>query len=134
MLCKRCRFETERLRVREWHSFSTDEGQQQDLAQLVAAMLTEPVTRSLPAAWHGAYTVKRARAWIEERDNEGATLLVIDKSTNQAIGLLILFEMDTNACSFIYCVASGTSTSQSVSPPHPTRNAAMTVSRILVYR
>ena len=57
-------------------------------------MLTEPVTRSLPVAWQGGYTRERALAWIEERDKEGTTLLVVDKSTNEAVGLMILFETD----------------------------------------
>ncbi len=56
-------------------------------------MLTEPVTRSLPSTWQGAYTLERAREWIDERDREGTTLLVIGKSTRQAIGLMILLEM-----------------------------------------
>ncbi len=55
-------------------------------------MLTEPVTRSLPPSWQGHYTVERAREWVKERDEEGATLLIIEKATKQAIGLMILFE------------------------------------------
>jgi len=41
--------------------------------------------------------VKRVRAWMEERDNEGTTLLVVEKSTGQAIGLMILFGTDTDS-------------------------------------
>lgn len=55
-------------------------------------MLTEPVTRSLPASWQGSYTTERAREWIEERDEEGATLLVIDRLTRRPVGLMILSE------------------------------------------
>ena len=94
MRCRGCAFETERLLVQEWHALSSRDGQQQDLVYVVATMLTEPVTRSLPASWQGSYTVERAREWIAERDREGATLLVVDKSTCQAIGLMILFETD----------------------------------------
>ena len=38
--------------------------------------------------------MERASEWIKERDEEGATLLVIDKLTHQAVGLKILFEME----------------------------------------
>lgn len=55
-------------------------------------MLTEPVTRSLPTPWQRDYTVDRARRWIAERDAEGATLLVVSKSSGQALGLMLLFE------------------------------------------
>ncbi|WP_089938303.1 GNAT family N-acetyltransferase [Candidatus Entotheonella palauensis] len=94
MICRGCAFETERLLVNEWHAISSRDWPQQDLAYAVATMLTEPVTRSLPVSWQGSYTVERAREWIEERDREGTTLVVVDKSTKQAVGLMILFETD----------------------------------------
>ena len=58
-------------------------------------MLTEPVTRTLPTAWQGNYTVSRAREWIKERDKEGTTLLVVERSTKEPIGLVILIEVDS---------------------------------------
>ena len=94
MICRACAFETERLLVKEWHTLSFHDWQQQELANVVATVLTEPVTRSLPPSWQGRYTVERAREWIAERDAEGVTLLVIDKTTQQAVGLMILFETD----------------------------------------
>ena len=95
MVLQACEFETARLVVKEWHSLAPSDWQQRELSRVVAAMLTEPVTRSLPAAWQGGYTAERAREWIEERDREGHTLLVVDQSTHQAVGLMILFEMQT---------------------------------------
>ena len=80
MICKSCSFATDRMIVTEWHSLSPPDRRQERLAQVVAAMFTEPVTRTLPTVWHGDYTVSRARKWIRERDQEGTTLLVIDKS------------------------------------------------------
>lgn len=80
--------------MKEWHSLSSSDWQQQELAHAVAAILTEPVTRSLPASWQGSYTIERSLDWIKERDREGATLLAIDKSTRQALGLMILFGME----------------------------------------
>ncbi len=94
MICRSCAFETERLLVKEWHALSPHDWQQQDLAHVVATMLAEPVTRSLPSSWQGDYTVERARAWVKERDHEGTTLLVVEKSAKQAVGLIILFETD----------------------------------------
>ena len=39
--------------------------------------------------------MSRAQEWIRERDQEGTTLLVIDKSTNESVGLVILIEVDS---------------------------------------
>ena len=70
---------------------------ERDLATVVPDMLTEPVTAPLPPAWHGTYSVERARTWIAERDAEGETLLIVDKETREAIGLVILFESRPSA-------------------------------------
>lgn len=83
-----CSFETERLRAGEWHSLAAESPRQ--LEDVVASMLTEPVTRALPEAWRGSYSLDRARSWIEERDAEGTTLLVVEKATSDSIGLIIL--------------------------------------------
>jgi len=94
MRLSECAFESNHLRVAEWHSFSTLELQGRTLAQVVTTMLTEPVTRSLPNSWQGEYTLIRAQTWISERDREGVTLLAIEKSTSEPAGLVILFESD----------------------------------------
>jgi len=93
MVLRDCTFETQRLLVKEWHSLSPSDWQQEDIAEVVASILTEPVTRSLPSSWQGSYSVDRASEWIKGRDREGTTLLVIDKFTNQAVGLMVLFAM-----------------------------------------
>ena len=92
MLSKTCSFETRRLAVKEWHSAGLDGLGDLSLAEVVANMLTEPVTKSLPEGWQGAYTVERSVKWIEERDSEGATLLLTDRSSGLAVGLVFLFE------------------------------------------
>ena len=89
MPCEACVFETERLRIHEWHSPS---GGERDLAAVVAGLLTEQVTRSLPSGWQGSYSEERARAWIKDRESEGTTLLVADRSNGEPIGLMILSE------------------------------------------
>ena len=92
LLLRNCTFETARLLVKEWHSLSSGDWEQQELEQVVAALLTEPVTRSLPASWQGSYSAGRAREWIKERDSEGETLIVIERLTQRPLGLVILVE------------------------------------------
>ena len=64
-----------------------------DLAATVAAMLTERTTQALPEAWSGEYSLERAGTWIIERDGESPTLLVLDKTSDWPIGLVILYEL-----------------------------------------
>ena len=92
MALRDCKFETARLLVKDWHSLSSS-CRPKELVDVVSAMLTERVTLSLPSTWQGTYTIERAREWIRERDREGPTLLVVDKLTQQAVGLMILIEM-----------------------------------------
>lgn len=88
------RFTTDRLLVNEWHSLNSNEWPNQNLVEFVQQTMTEGVTHSLPPAWQGAYSTERAQQWIRERDEEGTTLLAVDKAQNEAIGLIILFESD----------------------------------------
>jgi len=76
----------------EWHSFSSETHGIRELDEIVSDMLTEPVSRQLPASWQGDYSIERARTWIKERDEEGTTLLVLDRHAKREIGLIILFE------------------------------------------
>lgn len=81
-------FETERLRCGPWIDEARRSGV--DLASIVAAMLTPATTVALPAAWHGDFTVERARAWIEDREADSTALLVTDTASREPIGLAIL--------------------------------------------
>ncbi len=94
MISKACCFSTDRLIVKEWHSLSDDDWVAQDLADVVVNLLTDRVTQSLPEAWRGSYTSQRAQEWIQDRDDEGAVLLVVDRSSRESVGLVILFEAD----------------------------------------
>lgn len=94
--CGGCEFETDRLLVGEWHTPRLAPSSLQNLADIVAGILTEPVTRSLPETWGGPYSVERALRWIAERDEEGTTLLVVERSTAKAAGLVILFELESD--------------------------------------
>lgn len=84
-------FWTKRLRAAEWHRAERT-GASLDLSAVVAAMLTEPVTRWLPPHWQGPYTRARAEAWIAEQDAEGTVLLVVHRETDEPLGLVLLFE------------------------------------------
>ncbi len=96
MLIRTCEFETERLEVRDWHSESWNAELRSNLPATVAGMLTDSVTRSLPDAWHGDFTPKRARDWIKEQDSAGATLLVAEREAQEPVGLVMLFEVDSD--------------------------------------
>jgi RimJ/RimL family protein N-acetyltransferase len=94
-IIRSCRFDTDRLLVKEWHSLSGAQWDAPDhLAGIVRGLLTPEVTRSLPESWHGTYSLGRAREWIAQRDLEGSTLLVLDRACHKPLGLLILFEID----------------------------------------
>lgn len=82
------RFRTERLLVDEWHSLVPSD---ERLAQSVIAILKPSVTHALPDSWQGEYTVERAMRWIEERDQESTAMLIQDRSSNDPVGLMIVF-------------------------------------------
>ena len=85
-----CSFLTQRLSVGPWHSAADEHGI--DLNEAVAAILTPNTTGDLPPTWRGEYTLGRARRWVVERDGESVTLLVVLRSSNQAVGLMILHD------------------------------------------
>lgn len=82
-------FDTDRLRVGEWRR--AIEGTGMDLVSVVVELMTSRTTEALPDSWRGDYSVERAERWIVERDAESPTLLVADRQTGAAIGLLFLF-------------------------------------------
>ena len=92
-VASRCRYETARLRVDEWHAATRRLGL--DLARTVSEVLTEATTAALPAPWRGDFSLDRAIAWIAERDAEGPTQLITSKEPALAVGLLIVFESPT---------------------------------------
>ncbi len=92
MVVETCAFETDRLIVRPWHSAPDDEWPRIDLVTVVAEVMTEPVTRHLPDSWQGRFSPSRAAAWVTERDDEGSTLLIVERQSREASGLVVLFE------------------------------------------
>lgn len=87
-----CHFRTDRLDVAEWHNIALPAGR--ELAHVLPDLLTPATTRALPPAWHGDYDRARAASWIRERDDESATLMVLDRATGDPLGLVILFEIE----------------------------------------
>ena len=98
-------FSTQRLLAGEWHSMTAEDWTDPKLPDTVISILTPSVTRSLPAAWQGIYTLERAREWIQERDREGVTLLVIDRLSKVPIGFLILSEDENRDVRIGYLLA-----------------------------
>jgi ribosomal-protein-alanine N-acetyltransferase len=79
-------FSTARLEVDEWHRHEVDGG----LVPFVVSLLTPAVTRPLPPAWQGSYSLDRVEKWITERDEDGPTLLVVERARGRPVGLFIL--------------------------------------------
>ena len=93
MVVQRCTFATPRLHVAEWHRSVAEMGRD-DLSRIVTGMMTAAVTQALPGDWHGRFTKDRAELWIAERDLEGSTLLARERTSDDAVGLLILHEVE----------------------------------------
>ena len=89
MICRSSSFITDRVVVGEWRSLSVSD---KDMFNAIAAILTPTATQSLPEDWRGEYSVHRAARWLENIDQEAAILLVLDRSSKNPIGLMILFE------------------------------------------
>lgn len=94
MIVDDCTFTTARLEVFGWHALPGRPTGAPSLTELVIGLLSEPVTRFLPAGWRGIDDADRAARWIAERDAEGATLLVVDRATGDPLGLLLLHSAD----------------------------------------
>ena len=86
-------FTTKRLIVKEWHSFDPDELDLPDLETIVEEMLVPDVTKRFPVMWRGSYDKKRARFWIQDRDNESKTLLAVEKETREPLGYINFFSV-----------------------------------------
>ena len=84
-------FVTGRLQVGPWRAVAQRAGL--DLAGVIAELLTDRTTVALPEPWQGNYTVERARAWIEDRDAESPTLLVMEVASASPVGLVVLSEL-----------------------------------------
>lgn len=89
-LAENCAFQTERLLVANWRSVLTVQWPSGDLVTAVIGILTPSVTASLPPGWQGEYTPERAKQWIAERETESTVLSVVERSSQQVVGLMLL--------------------------------------------
>lgn len=86
-----CRFTTSRLEVGPWHELADTYGL--DLIEAVRVVLTPSTTAALPPDWQADLDGDRAREWVQARDAESPTLLVVAPESGSASGLLVLFEV-----------------------------------------
>ncbi len=87
---RRCSYTTDRLVVDGWHRLAERYGH--DLVDVVGDVLTAETTRALPPEWQGDFDRSRTARWIEDRDAESPTLLVVEQGTGDVVGVMILFE------------------------------------------
>ncbi|CAA6822515.1 MAG: Unknown protein [uncultured Sulfurovum sp.] len=86
-------FTTQKLIVKQWHSFNPTELNQPDLIDIINDMLEPDITVTFSMMWRGNYDRERTESWIKERDTESKTLLAIDKTTKDAIGVINFFKV-----------------------------------------
>lgn len=91
---RKCELQTPRVVVGDWHEVA--DRYRFDLGESVGRILTPATTAELPPAWQGDYNKERTVAWIEDRDHESPTLLVVDHRNVEPIGVLILFESQSD--------------------------------------
>jgi len=91
-----CSFETERLVVDDWSRVLTGDDPQALRDGFVLSLLTDAVTRDLPPEWQGPFDEDRAASWFAERQSESTVLLIVDRSDDRPIGLLILSETNND--------------------------------------
>ena len=94
-ISRSCELETARLHIAPWHEAARQGNF--DLAQVIAAMLTARTTAALPERWNGDFSAERTAAWIDERDQESHTLLVIGAGSGRPVGLVILADVPIDA-------------------------------------
>jgi len=91
-----CYFETERMTVGDWSQLVTDEANDGQRNEFLAALMTDAVTRDLPRGWQGPYDSDRVVAWLAERENESTVLFAADRSSHRPVGVVLLSECDTD--------------------------------------
>ena len=80
--------------VGDWSHLVTGDDSEEVRDTFLVSLLSEAVTRDLPAGWQGFYDQDRASSWFADRRNEGAVLFIADRSDRRPVGLLILAESE----------------------------------------
>lgn len=89
-----CNFQTERLKVSNWHIQNKDIQSKQNFAKKIIKILTPAVTKSLPEAWQNINSLAKADNWRSERTNECELLAVNLNFTNELVGFIFLYDFE----------------------------------------
>ncbi len=85
-------FDTDRLHVISWHQVPVSNFDVDQQVRFIQTLLVDEVKAELPPSWQGPYDAARAKAWIEDRKNEGHVLLLLHDK--EPLGLLLLGETE----------------------------------------
>jgi len=91
----KCNFRTERLLIRSWTYHDKGLASNQNLEEYVINILSSEVTKSLPEGWQCINTSSDAKKWIKDRDEESNFLTVELLATNEIIGFVFLYKLDS---------------------------------------
>jgi len=91
----KCNFRTERLLIRSWTYHDKGLASNQRIEEYIINILTSEVTKSLPEGWQSINTSSDAQKWIEDRNEESNFLTVELLPTNEIIGFIFLYELDS---------------------------------------
>lgn len=83
-------FETERLVVSDWAATLSDEAARAALEARLAQMLTPEVLKDLPPSMQIAPDKADIAGWIDARAAESEVSLVINRQSNEILGLFVL--------------------------------------------
>lgn len=90
-----CNFETKRLIIKSAVENKIEYSQKMKLAEEVLGILTSRVTEFLPDNWQEMNSTNDSYKWIEDRHEESTLLTVRILSTDELVGLIFLFEPET---------------------------------------
>lgn len=88
-------FNTPRLSVSSWRNQTKGLQSEKKFAQKVIEILLPNVTKALPGGWQNISTIDQALEWIKERDEESHFVSVQLLSSNETIGFIFFYEMDS---------------------------------------
>ena len=97
MLLDECSYETDRLTLDNWRIQSARYEWLEHRGQMVRSLLTASVTEGLPFGWQGEYDRVRGEAWFSDREAEGPVLVAVEPDRSEVVGLLLLFESESDA-------------------------------------
>jgi len=91
----KCNYRTERLLIRSWTHHNKGLATNESLEEDIINILSSKVTNSLPDGWQRINTSSDAQKWMEDRDEESNFLTVELLATNEIIGFIFLYELNS---------------------------------------